>query len=181
MSTFTTALRDLSCTATSPDGTVRARLSNGRPVEVNLSPNAWRRHSEASLATQAAAAVQDVVIGYQESVDERRFDGQDPLRLARDGNDFAKRQLAFQRAVAELAVVGASTVGYVEVEWRGMADIRIRIEPGTIARLNRSQLRGELQSAIAAAGRSRNRRILRLNERYYGPLPFPPNKGGEHV
>lgn len=167
----------LEFTAASPDGTVRARVAGREPVAVKLSPSARQRHSETSLSGQVGAAVQEVLVAYQETVGEWQFDGQDPLVLARAGDGFARRQLEFQRAVTEIVALGSSTAKYVDVEWRGLADIRIRIQGGTIRRLNRSQLTGEIQSAIAAAGRSRVRQILVVSERVHGPTPLPPYKG----
>lgn len=163
----------LEFTAESPDGTVRARMAGTNPIAVKLSPTAWQRHSDSSLSTQVEAAVQDVLVAYQETVDERRYNGRDPVRLAQAGDDFARRQLEFQRAVTEIVAAGTSTAGYVEVEWRGMADVRIRIEGGTVRRLSRTQLTGEIQSAIAAAARARGGEILRISERIHGPIPNP--------
>lgn len=177
MGAVTAWLNALELTAQSPDGTVRARVSGSRPVAVKLSPTAWQRHSENSLSGQVEAALQDLLVDYQETVTEWQFKGRDPLTLARSGDAFARRQLAFQRAVTEVVATGSSTAGYVDVEWRGTADVRIRIEGGTIRRLDRSQLTGEIESGLAAAGGARGRLILAASERIHGLSPLPPYKG----
>lgn len=177
MGAVTEWLNALELTTESPDGTVRARVSGSRPLAVKLSPTAWQRHSENSLSEQVSSAVQDVMVAYQETVTEWQFGGRDPLTLARTGNEFARRQLAFQRAVAEIVATGTSTARYVDVEWRGTADVRVRIQGGTIRRLNRSQLTGEIESALAVAGRDRGGRVLAASERIHGLTPLPPYKG----
>lgn len=165
--------------AASPDGTVRARRCGSEPVAVKLSPAAGKRHSETSLAGQVEAAVQDVLLAYDKAVDNRRYGDRGPAGPAGAGDYFAKRHAEFQRAAVEVTAVGASTFGHVKIGWRGIADIQIRIGTNAISQLNRDQLTGEIDSAIAAVMRSRSREILRLSERFY-PVPLPPNKGGSH-
>lgn len=177
MGAVTEWLNAVELTAESPDGSVRARVAGSQPLAVKLSPNAWQRHSENSLSEQVESVVQDVLVAYQETVTEWQFGGRDPVLLARAGDEFARRQLAFQRAVVEIVGTGSSTAKYVDVEWRGMADVRIRISIGAITRLSRSQLTGEIQSGIAAAGHDRSGQILAASERIHGLAPLPQYKG----
>ena len=173
-------INNLECTAQSPDGSVHSRLAGRKSIEVKLSPTALREHSENSLAKQVEVAVHDVLMAYQTAVDKRRYGDRDPVRLAEEGNRFVRRQLEFQKAAVEVAAVGISKLTHVKIDWRGIADIQVRIKPNTIPRLDGAQLSDEINSGIAAAARSRSRQILRLNEQFYGPVPCPTNKSVRH-
>jgi hypothetical protein len=145
---------DVSVTGRSPDGTVRVSLSRQRGPTVELTPGAFRQHTESSLATAVAAALTDAL----------RTAVREPARATPTG----EQRERYVSAVSALAATATSPRGQVTIDWRPAGiDIRIRSGAFKLLGLGEAGLAAEASAAIATAIREYSKRVYQIHRQIY--------------
>ncbi|MGH8876313.1 MAG: hypothetical protein ACRD0P_03060 [Stackebrandtia sp.] len=129
---FASALSGLNATSRSPDDTVRVVMSHADGTRVRLRPGAFQRHSEHSLAEATGAALSRAVRGFFEGVEQ----GNASLRETYGGpNDVDFNQMIHE-ALSPCEFSATSPRGNIGIRWRGSSDIRLKLRPRTLERLD---------------------------------------------
>ncbi|CAM3560961.1 hypothetical protein [Stackebrandtia soli] len=160
MGALADSVRRINITATSPDGSVTARMTADRTIDIAFGAEALRRHTDASLAKAAEEAVNGGLRGFQKALStvyEKRYGKALDFELPKNAPPANRR---IHELSGELSVAETSPRGYVKVGVGQRGRVQVRIRPGTVDRLDVSaeQLQTELNSAIAAARATYSRR-----------------------
>lgn len=137
-------LERLNVMATSPDGSVQARMSNAAGLQVKLESGTADRHTERSLGVQLAAAVNGAITGYRKG--RARAFG-----TLRASWGMPNRPDADPGLQDEAQTVTTSGAGNVSVRMRAETVTAVGLRPGTLRRISETELLDELRDALLSA------------------------------
>lgn len=137
-------LEQLNVTATSPDKSVQARMSNAAGLQFKLEPGTADRHTERSLGAQLTAAVNGAITGYRKG----RAKAFGTLRAHWGIPDRPEADPASQD---EPQTVTTSRAGNVSVRMRAQTLTEVGLRPGTLRRISETELLDELRDALLSA------------------------------
>jgi hypothetical protein len=155
---------------TSPDGNIRARVSNYTEVEVELDPRAFERYDEERLGHQLARLGGTTWVAYHRGRSEAykrslELSAAELAEAEKPSED--PRRRAYEEELNNIEGEGVSTGRMVRIRTRGMTQWSVDIAPGTIRRLGRERFLAELQSAIKALLSDREMKIIVLKSQYF--------------
>ncbi|MFD0558246.1 hypothetical protein FB566_3545 [Stackebrandtia endophytica] len=172
-----TILRDrldsLKVNVTSPDGQIKARLVGGDDLKIAFRPGAYKQYGERELEHQLERLAVLAWVGYRRGYFQAMSESSgESISEVQKPHWNAKRR-RYTEAVAEMVAQGESQSGVIQAKSKGYAFWKVRIEDGTVDRMDEQQFLSEALSTFQQVRIDGERLRTLLKDEHFG-LNIPP-------